>query len=224
MKCIQKQVRSILVCCITVSLLLLSCVCQVSGQDTTPAQNGRSKAQVFDSLQNAVSGVQTLTSEFRQERRVSMLKEPVVSLGRFSFQKPDKLRWETSGPDPFGFFVNGDTAKQWKGKNGTQQAFDLQDNPVLKLIVDQIIVWTKADFKSIERQYTISVIRDNPVLLRLAPKSSRERKYVRHILISFEAETNYAKRVEIAEQGGDSTVIEFLNMKTNVPLDLALFQ
>ncbi len=223
MKTIYFYLKRVLTYSIAGCLVLVSCFCAAHGQDV-PNRNARSKSQVFDLLRNAVSGIQTVNSEFRQERRLSMLKEPVFSSGRFSFEKPDKLRWETTGPDPFGFFVNGDVAKQWKGKDGALQPFDLQGNPVLKLIVDQIIAWTRADFKTIEKQYVISVIRDGPVLLRLVPRSSREKKYVRHILISFEPDTNYAERVEIVEQGGDATVIGFFDMKINVDLVKSLFE
>ena len=61
-----------------------------------------------------------------------MLKEPVVSTGRFYYEKPDKLRWEFISPDPSGFLVNGKLAKQWKGKNNPPEAFDLQQNQVIR--------------------------------------------------------------------------------------------
>ncbi len=212
-----------LACSFLGCFLLLFWFCTAHSQDV-PNQSTRTKSQIFDLLRNAVSDVRTVSSEFRQERRLSMLKQPVISSGRFAFEKPDKLRWETAGPDPFGFFVNGNEAQQWKGKDSARQPFDLQGNPVLKLIVDQIIAWTSGDFKAIEKQYAITVVRDNPVLFRLVPKSSREKKYIRQILISFEPDTNYAKRVEIVEQGGDSTVIEFFDMKININLDKSLFE
>ena len=194
-----------------------------NSQETNKDQQ-KTKETVFERIAKAASMVSTIASEFRQERHLSMLKEPSVATGRFSFQKPEKLRWEIMTPEPFGFFINGNVAKQWKGKGGIPEAFDLRDNPVLKLIVEQITAWTKADFKAIEKQYSITILRENPVTLRLTPRSSGERKYIRHIQISFETETLHPNRVEIAEQGGDVTIIQFFDMKINTTLDISLFQ
>jgi len=180
-----------------------------------PKELPKGKAGAFARIEKTVSSVQAVASEFRQERRLAMLKEPVVSSGRFYYAKPDKLRWEFLSPDPSGFLVNGKLAKQWKGKNNPPEAFDLQQNPVIQLIVDQLLAWTKADFAWIEQRYTVSVVKEDPISLKLVPRSSKEKKYIDHILVSFEAATHYSNAVDIIEKGGDSTRIRFFNMIIN---------
>ena len=179
---------------------------------------------VFARIEKTVSGVKTVASEFRQERRIAMLKEPALSNGRFYYEKPDKLRWEFIDPAPSGFLVNGRLAKQWKGKGNPGEAFDIQQNPVIRLIVDQIVAWTKADFAWIEQRYSIAVVKDNPIVLKLIPRSSKENKYIDHLLISFEIDTEYVNAVEIIERGGDSTSIKFVHMVVNGPLQKDLFE
>lgn len=184
----------------------------------------KGKAGAFARIEKTVSTIHAVTSEFRQERRLAMLKEPVVSTGRFYYEKPDKLRWEFLSPDPSGFLVNGKLAKQWKGKNNPPEAFDLQQNQVIRLIVDQLLAWTKADFAWIEQRYVISVVKEDPIVLKLVPRSSKEKKYIDHILISFEADTHYTNAVNIIEKGGDSTHIGFLNMIVNNSPQKELFE
>ncbi len=184
----------------------------------------KGNAGAFARIEKAVSTIKAVASEFRQERRLAMLKEPVVSSGRFYYEKLDKLRWECISPDLSGFFVNGKVAKQWKGKDNPPEAFDLQQNPVIRLIVDQLLAWTKADFAWIEQRYTISVVKEDPIVLKLVPRSSKEKKYIDHILISFEADTQYANAVEIIEKGGDSTHIKFFNMIINNSPQKELFE
>lgn len=182
------------------------------------------KAAAFAHIEEAVSTIHAVMSEFRQERRLAMLKEPLVSTGRFYYEKPDKLRWEFINPDPSGFVVNGKTAKQWKGKGNLPETFDLRQNPVIGLIVDQIMAWTKADFAWIEKRYTVSVVKENPIILQLVPRSSQEKKYIDHISVFFEADTHYANAVEIIEREGDSTHITFFNMIVNISPQKELFE
>jgi outer membrane lipoprotein-sorting protein len=184
----------------------------------------KGKAGAFARIEKIASTIHAVASEFRQERRLAMIKEPVVSTGRFYYQKPDKLRWEFISPDPSGFLVNGKLAKQWKGKSKPPEAFDLQQNQVIRLIVDQLLAWTKADFAWIEQRYVVSVVKEDPIALKLAPRSSQEKKYIDHILISFETDTHYANAVDIFEKGGDSTRIRFSNMIINNSPQKELFE
>jgi len=184
----------------------------------------KGKAGAFARIEKAVSTVHAVMSEFRQERRLAMLKEPVVSTGRFYYEKPDKLRWEFINPDPFGFIVNGKTVKQWKGKGNSPETVDLRQNPVIQLMVDQIMAWTTADFSWIEKRYTVSVVKENPITLKLVPRSSQEKKYIDHLSIFFEADTCYANAVGIFEKGGDSTHITFSNMIVNISPQKELFE
>jgi hypothetical protein len=86
------------------------------------------------------------------------------------------------------------------------------------------MAWTKADFDWIEKRYAVSVVKEDPIVLRLVPMSSQEKKYIDHILVFFEADTHYANAVEIVEKGGDSTHIAFSNMIVNISPQKELFE
>jgi len=184
----------------------------------------KGKAGAFARIEKTVSRVNAVASEFRQERRLAMLKEPVVSTGRFYYEKPDKLRWEFLSPDQSGFLVNGKLAKQWKGKDNPPEALDLQQNLFIRAIFDQILAWTKADFAWVEQRYTVAVVKEDPIALKLVPRSSKEKKYIDHLLISFEADTQYPNAVDIVEKGGDSTHLRFFNMIINNSPQKELFE
>jgi outer membrane lipoprotein-sorting protein len=220
----KKIILIFAVFCLVLSASFMVCAQEQQTSQEQPQEPLRGKAGAFARIEKAVSTINAVASEFRQERRLAMLKEPVVSTGRFYYEKPDKLRWEFISPDPSGFFVNGKFAKQWKGKNSSPEVFEPQQNSVIRAIVDQILAWTKADFTWIEHRYAVIVVKEDPIVLKLVPKSSKERKYIDHILISFEADTNYANAVDIVEKGGDSTRIGFFNMIINNSPQRELFE
>jgi outer membrane lipoprotein-sorting protein len=220
----KKIVIMFIIFCFVLSASFMVCAEEQQVPQEPAKEPLKGKAGAFARIEKTVSTVHAVASEFRQERRLAMLKEPVVSSGRFYYEKPDKLRWEFISPDPSGFLVNGKLAKQWKGKDNPPEAFDLQQNPVIQLIVDQLLAWTKADFAWIEQRYIISVVKEDPIALKLLPRSSKEKKYIDHILISFEADTQYANAVGIVEKGGDSTHIRFFNMVVNNSPKKELFE
>ena len=211
----KKVVKAFAAFCFIISISFFVCAQEQPVPQEPPKEPLKGKAKAFANIEKTVSTIHAVTSEFRQERRLAMLKEPVISTGRFYYEKPDKLRWEFLSPDPSGFLVNGKIAKQWKGKNNPPEAFDLQQNPVIRLIVDQLMAWTKADFAWIEQRYVITIAKEDPIMLKLVPRSSKEKKYIDRILISFEADTHYTNAVNIIEKGGDSTHIGFSNMIIN---------
>ena len=211
------------------AILMLCCMlaaapaASAEGEPVDQVPSSAGKAGVFARISKTVSGIKTLAGAFRQERRLAMLARPSVSTGRFYCMKPDKLRWELINPEPSGFLVNGDQAKQWKGKEGPSDAFETRQNPLIKLIVDQIFAWTTADLAWLEQRYVINVVQDDPIILKLVPRSSKEKKYIDHLRISFEAGTNYVHVVNILEKGGDSTRIEFSDLVINGQLRQGLF-
>ena len=224
----KKIITTVSVIIFTISLSFMVCaqeqrVSQEPSKEQLQEQP-TGKAGAFARIEKTVSTIHAITSEFRQERRLAMLKEPVVSTGRFYYEKPDKLRWEVLSPDLSGFFVNGKLAKQWKGENNPPEAFDMQQNLVVRAIVEQLLAWTKADFAWIEQRYTVSVVKEDPIALKLVPRSSKEKKYIDRILISFEADSHYTNAVDIIEKGGDSIRLTFFNMIINNSPQKELFE
>jgi outer membrane lipoprotein-sorting protein len=207
-----------------ISLSFVVCSQEQQTQQEAAKEPLKGKTGAFARIEKAVSTINAIASEFRQERRLAMLKEPVVSTGRFYYEKPDKLRWEFINPEPSGFLVNGKLAKQWKGKDNSSEVFDLQQNLLIRAIVDQLMAWTKADFAWVEQRYVIFIVKEDPIALKLIPRSSKEKKYIDHILISFEADTNYANAVDIVEKSGDSIRIRFFNMSINNSPKKELFE
>ena len=74
-----------------------------------------------------------------------------------------------------------------------------------------------------EERYTITVVDDALVVLKLVPVSSSEKKHVDHIRLTFSETDAHVSEVEIRETGGDYTVIRFINTAVNSPLEEDLF-
>jgi outer membrane lipoprotein-sorting protein len=177
-----------------------------------------SEGDVFSRISLSVKKVQTMSSAFEQERRTAMLKDAMISRGRFFFAKPDKIRWETIDPSPTGFSVNGQEAKRWQGISGTPEKITLSEAPFLQVLIQQIIAWTSADFSSLKDRYELKVISEDPVTLGLVPLLAGERDYVSQVTLVFSPDFTYVTSVRIQEKKGDEIFIRFLNAVINEPI------
>jgi outer membrane lipoprotein-sorting protein len=205
----------ILVACLT----LAAVPAFAAGETASPA----GQAALFSSLERTAGGVQTLSSDFVQEKHLSIFKTVLSSKGRFYFAKPDRLRWELTAPVASGFVLKGDRGRRWHERTGRTESFQISQEPVMKLVSDQLFAWARADFGWLKSEYRISVLSQAPVALKLEPRSAVTAGFLNHLLINFSADGRYVKSVEVHEKDGDFTRIRFVNTAVNKPLQADLF-
>jgi len=173
---------------------------------------------VFARISKAVKEVYTLSSAFGQERHTPMLKDAMISKGRFLFARPGRIRWETVDPVPAGFSVNGQEARRWQGTSGVPEKVNLSDAPFLQALIQQIVAWTSADFTSLKERYDLRITGEDPVTIALSPRLAGERDYVDQVTLVFSPDLTYVTSVSILEKKGDETVIRFRDTVINEPI------
>jgi outer membrane lipoprotein-sorting protein len=188
----------------------------------TTSQGG--STALLNSLQKSAGGVNSLSSDLVQEKHLSMFKTVMTSKGRFYFVKPDRLRWEFTSPVASGFILKGENGRRWHQRTGRSENFQISQEPVMKLVSDQLFAWARADFGWLKREYRISVLNDAPAALKLEPRSAAAANFLHHLLINFSPDGRYVRSVEVHEKDGDFTRIKFLNVAVNKPVQADLFQ
>ena len=184
----------------------------------TGEERSDNQAKIFSEIASSASQIDTIASDFLQEKHMSMLENVLITKGRLYYKRNNRLRWEINYPAASGFAVNGDDAKRWEGASGRTQAFKVNQVPFIKIFTDQVFSWASADFEWLKKRYHIQVLSDAPIKLMLLPISPQEKKYLDHLLITFAADASYVAAVEVHEPDGDFTRIQFLNTRINNPL------
>jgi outer membrane lipoprotein-sorting protein len=209
-------VKFVAVCSMVICIGLFSCGWCTEDPGSKPALVF--DGDVFSRISLSVKRVQTMSSAFEQKRRTAMLKDPMISSGRFFFAKPDKIRWETIDPSLAGFSVNGQEARRWQGTSDTPEKINLSEAPFLQVLIQQIIAWTSADFTSLKERYDLKVISEDPVTLGLVPLLAGERDYISQVTLVFSPDLTYVTLVRIQEMKGDEIAIRFFNAVINEPI------
>jgi outer membrane lipoprotein-sorting protein len=202
-----------------IAFLLITAEPVTAGE--APAPDG--SPAIFSSLERTAGAVKTISSDFVQEKHLSMFKTVLTSRGRFYYSKPDLLRWELTAPVASGFVLKGDKGRRWHERTGRTESFQISQEPVMKLVSDQLFAWARADFQWLKKEYRISVLGESPVALRLEPRSAATAGFLHHLLINFSVDGRYVRSVELHEKDGDFTRIRFVNTVVNNPLQANLF-
>ena len=197
----------------------------LSAAEINPEPNSKNpKSRIFSQIAAGASTVKTLSSDFSQERHLSMLKEPLISTGKFAYEKPDHIYWEIEKPSPMGFVLQGDKGMRWGGNSKVPEPLEINQEPMIKAIVEQVLAWTRADFSWLEKRYRISLLDETSHSLKLIPLSFQEKRFLTHIAISFSEDWTTVRSVELHEKGGDFTRLRFFNTLINPSLSSDLFR
>jgi outer membrane lipoprotein-sorting protein len=194
-------------------LLSLLTVAGPSGAATTD--------EVLARLARNAAGIQTLQARIVQEKRLEMFQDTVTSRGRFAYRRPDRLRWELTEPVATGFVVAGSSGRRWHGLTGRTEPFELERDPMMKVVAGQLLGWARADFGAMQREFRIAVASELPITLQLEPLAAGT--FVARVTMVFAKSGDHVESVTIEEKGGDRTVIRFTDVQVNQPLPDGLF-
>jgi outer membrane lipoprotein-sorting protein len=206
------------------SLLLFISPLNRAAETKPEAKPKDNKFKIFAQIAEGASTVRSLSSDFIQERVLSMLKEPLISTGKFAFEKPDLLYWEVLKPSPMRFVVQGEKARRWSGDSKVPEVLEIEQEPMIKAIVEQVFGWARADFNWLEKRYRITVNQESPYALKLVPLSFQEKKFLSYITIVFSEDWTHVRSVELHEKSGDLTRLRFMNTLLNPALPKDFFE
>jgi outer membrane lipoprotein-sorting protein len=172
--------------------------------------------EVLARLARNAAGIETVQGHVKQEKRLEMFRDTVVSRGRFAYRSPDRLRWELTDPVVTGFVITGPTGRRWHGLTGKTEPFTLESDPMMRVVAGQILASVRADFSPLQKEYRISVSSESPVTLVLEPLVPNP--FVERVTVTFSKGSNHVESVAVREKGGDQTTFSFSDVEVNRPL------
>jgi hypothetical protein len=94
-------------------------------------------------------------AEFREEKRLPLLSEPLVAEGVFYFVPPDRMVRFTRVPEPASMLLDGNRLRIEDGL-GVEE-IDLGAEPTAKRLVSQLLVLLRGDLPALERDYRVAL-------------------------------------------------------------------
>ena len=176
-------------------------------------------------LQKNVSGLQSLKTDFVQEKNLSAFKKKIFLRGRIYLMKPQKLAWHVDEPLKYSVIITDEGIQQWDQYTREVQKISFSQNPVLGMVKDQLTAWFNGNFVSLQDNYDIHIVGKSPWVLEFTPKSNfMAGKVVKCISVGFQQDEMYLAWIKIQEINGDNTTITLKNTVLNPALDPHFFE
>lgn len=207
----------------TICLLLLLLWLPLLGSAAGSVEENRLPS-VFARLQTAAAEINSLASEFVQEKQLAIFSATLLSNGRFYYRQPDQLRWELLTPVASGFVLRGQQGERWNSLSREVAAFRIDSDPLMGLVAQQLLAWARVDLDWLRSRYRIELLAEQPIRLQLVPRDQGEAGFIEQLQILFAADSSHVELVEMHEAGGDKTLLRFTQVQINQPLPAEAFQ
>jgi outer membrane lipoprotein-sorting protein len=164
--------------------------------------------QCFARMIAAQRDVSAIHARFRQTKHVAMLEEPLVSEGRFTFHRPDQVRWEMVTPEPMVVDIQGSELRA--GPPGEVAKVDA--GPAVALFRDLAGIFTGAADYAGQQRFALGRGSSGPQSFVLTPRDPSIARVIASIEIELDPASGGPRRAVIAEAGGDRTEIELFDV------------
>jgi outer membrane lipoprotein-sorting protein len=157
--------------------------------------------------------INTIESDFVQEKYLSVMSEKIISKGHFCFKKSNLLRWEYLNPYTYLIVINKD--KMFIKDNGKVSKYDINSNKMFKGINDMMMSSVQGNLLSNKDYKVVYFESDKQYMLELSPLQKGAKDYLKTIQLYINKSDYGVVKVKMIEPGNDYTSIEFINRKTN---------
>jgi len=185
----------------------------VSAQNYTPVKDVAGFKKLYAAKSTAIN---TLKSDFVQEKSISMLNKKLISNGSFVFKKANKLRMEYAKPYPYIFVMNED---QIIIKNDQKKTnVSVNSNKMFKMISQLTIDCVTGNILN-SKDFDIKISENAKVyFLVLKPNQKMIKSLFTEIHLLVAKSDFTVERIDLKETSGDSTTLIFSNKKINTPV------
>lgn len=190
-----------------------------------PELSARQRLEALvENMQAAAAERETMSAEFTQTKDSSLLIEPSVARGTFSYRAPDSVRWEYRSPHAMTLLIRDGIALTWYRDLGTAERYEVgrQSQRVLEYLsasssINGLIQYFRVTMKA-------EVEEGEPYWLHLNPRYSRIAKRLDEVELWIHPETYLPVRLRYAEPGGDVTEYSFSDYEVNAEIPASTFE
>jgi outer membrane lipoprotein-sorting protein len=200
---------------------LFTCLAfQIAAQ--TPHMPIKDVAGFKEKLVTMSGNVNTIESDFVQEKNLSVLSNRIISKGHFCYKKDNNIRWEYLQPYQYLIIISNNKIFIKEDKN--QNQYDVQSNKMFQEMNKFISGCIQGDILKNDKEYKTGYFEDDKsYFVSLVPNDEKMRQMLNEVQIWFNHNDLTVSRITMIESGGDYTKIDFTNKKLNTDIPIEKF-
>lgn len=178
-------------------------------------------AKFTEQYTSVAKKMETIKSDFVQEKNLSMLSEKITSKGKFWFKKESLLRMEYDKPFEYLMILNNDNIYIKDGKK--ESRVSVKSNKIFQQI-NKIIVGCVQGAILNNHDFKMKAFENkNAYLVELTPEAKMLKEFFKNIDITIDKHDSSVTTIVMNENSGDNTTLHFTNRELNIPIPDALF-
>jgi len=177
--------------------------------------------QAFDKAQRETG---TLVASFTEKKDLKLLARPVLSRGEFYYNRPNQVRWEYLDPDRKVFVITEDMYIAYYP--ALKRA---EEVPIKKFVGKRLFrfLGVGQSIDDLGKYYEFrlapqSDLKDTHLLI-LVPRKKKLAERVAEMKIWVDTTTFLPRQLQYVESDGDSTLLAFQDIRTNIPVAAGRF-
>ena len=195
-------------------LLLLNTI--VFAQIPTGFKTVKDTAAFKQKMESQSKLINSIESDFTQEKYLSVMSEKIITKGHFCFKKVNMLRWEYTDPLKYLIVINKD--KMFIKDNGKVSKYDINSNKMFKSINEMMVNTVQGNLLN-SKDYKVRFYEnEKQYLLELTPTQKAAKDFLKNIHLYIDKMDYAVVKVRMIEPSDDYTNIDFSNRKTNQPI------
>ena len=180
-------------------------------------------AQLLERTEKEFGKIQSLFTDFIQEKHLEIFTRPVVARGRCIFQNPGKMRFEITEPFQSVLIVNDKAVAKYELVESTWQKLQSSQQQLVLLIIDHITLWLQGRLRGKDDIYAISAEKGETTKVILTPRNEGFRKHLTAIELVMNRDETGLRQLILREPGQDYTVVTFINDRRNITIPPEVF-
>jgi hypothetical protein len=163
--------------------------------------------------------IEALDAQFREEKRMALLAQPLVSEGELHYEKPRLLARHTRPPHASSVLLRGETLSF--GDDQHKESIELSAQPALRVLVDTFVSVLGGDVAALERvaELKYEPLPNDGYRIRVLPRDEKMKRLVRSMF--FEGQGTLLSKMELVDANGDTTVTTFTRVTVRKPYSAA---
>ena len=160
--------------------------------------------------------INSMESNFIQEKYLSVMSEKIITKGHFYFKKVNMLRWEYTDPYKYVIAINKD--KMFIKDNNKITKYDINSNKMFKSINEMMMNTVQGNLlNNMDYKHTFYENEKN-YLIELTPVQKGAKDFLKNIYLYVDKTDYSVVKVKLTEPGDDYTTIDFTDRKSNQPI------
>ncbi len=165
--------------------------------------------EVVKRIRESHEKMKDFSADLLQEKKISLLKEKVISKGKIRFKKPDRIFIEFFHPEASQMAYDGKTFLLYFKEEKMAERYQIQGNPV----VERYLLFSKDPFQERMAQWKIVEDRESFLVMEILPKV-KDAFFVKTSM-RISKKDWIITGMEMVEKNGDTTTLQYSNIKVN---------